>query len=164
MAKTPHIRKIGAMEYLLSKGILEKYILNLLNSILDNVSNNKEPFCVLNLGAGFLWAATPEGHNYWRDVHKDYLFTRKKMKIIIIILSLIYLGMTLLRHSDFRNLNRHLYKSLFFVVISFVVSFWFMYLIQQTNLEDWSGVVAVVVFTALMTALNKFYDTYNTYQ
>lgn len=61
-------------EFLETRGVLEQYKRNIENDAMFRliVAIGVREFYVTEVGSGFLWEKSPEGHNFWAELHHEY--------------------------------------------------------------------------------------------
>lgn len=61
-------------EFLESRGVLEQFKKNIENNPMFRllVVIGVREFTVTEIDAGFLWSKSPEGHDFWAELHHEY--------------------------------------------------------------------------------------------
>lgn len=61
-------------EFLETRGVLEQYKRNIENDAMFNliVMMGIRKFVITEIGVGFLWSKSPEGHDFWAKLHHEY--------------------------------------------------------------------------------------------
>ncbi len=61
-------------EFLESHGVLEQYKKNIENDAMFRliVAIGVREFAVTEIGNGFLWEKSPEGHDFWDELNNEY--------------------------------------------------------------------------------------------
>lgn len=61
-------------EFLESRGVLEQFKKNIENDAMFNlmVMMGIRKFVITEIGVGFIWKKSPEGHDFWDELNNEY--------------------------------------------------------------------------------------------